>query len=449
MPKTENLVSKLKEILGEANIVNDPEKLKAYALDGKKPKIAVSPGTIDEISKVIALANEKNLAVIPRGNGTKMEMGGIPRKMDLLLLTSRLNRITDKDCENLTLSAESGIALSEVQKNLAQEGRGYFLPLDPPFSSKATLGGIVAANASGPKRLLYGTSRDLITGIKAVFPNGDIVVSGGKTVKNVSGYDMCKLLIGSFGTLGILYEMTFKLLPLPEKNATLSVSFGKLEEADGFVREIISSQLVPASIEMVNSPALEFLKHRIPLATDGNYLVAIGLEGVVEGVDRQLAEMESIGKKHGAAKVEALNPKEGGAFWIALRDFSDAAEFISLKSNFTISKRGEMIGSYEKMAKESGAECALICHSGSGILHSYLFAGMGRKVKAEGFAELIQKFTAEAVKYEGNLVVESAPPALKKKIDVWGEVRSDAGIVRRIKEEIDPKGILNPGRFVG
>src|SRR4030042_2291837 len=112
MPKTENLVSKLKEILGEANIVNDPEKLKAYALDGKKPKIAVSPGTIDEISKVIALANEKNLAVIPRGNGTKMEMGGIPRKMDLLLLTSRLNRITDKDCENLTLSAESGIALS-------------------------------------------------------------------------------------------------------------------------------------------------------------------------------------------------------------------------------------------------------------------------------------------------------------------------------------------------
>lgn len=451
MPRTEGPVSKLQEIVGEANIVKDRDRLKACALDGKGPKVVVSPGTIHEVSEVVAFACEKGLAIVARGNGTKMGMGGIPRRMDILLSTIRLNRITDKDCENLTLSVESGITLDEVQKTLAKEGRGYFLPLDPPFSEKATLGGIVATNSSGPKRLLYGTARDLTIGMKAVFPNGDVVVSGGKTVKNVSGYDMCKLLIGSFGTLGIICEMTFKLLPLPEKKATLSVSFGKLEDAHGFVREIMSSQLIPASIETLNASAVEYLKRRIPLSTDGNYLVAIGLEGVAEGVERQIAEMGDRGKRYGSLKVEAMDWKEEEAFWKALRDFSSGIDpnLISLKSNFIISKQGEIIGSYEKMARESGVDCALICHSGNGILYSYLFAGKGWRSKTEAFAELIRKLTSEAVRNGGNLIVESAPSSLKKKVHVWGEVRSDSRIMQRIKEEVDPKGILNPGRFVG
>ncbi|MDP2971800.1 MAG: FAD-binding oxidoreductase, partial [Deltaproteobacteria bacterium] len=195
MTTKNKLSSKLREIVGEANLIQDPDKLKACAIDGKRPQAIISPGTIGEVSKVVAYASEQSLTILPMGNGTKRGMGGIPKKMDLVLSTLRLNRITDCDCDNLTLSAESGITLGEVQKRLAQEGRGYFLPLDPPFTEKATLGGIVATNSSGPRRLLYGTARDLIIGTKAVFPNGDIVASGGKTVKNVSGYDMCKLLI--------------------------------------------------------------------------------------------------------------------------------------------------------------------------------------------------------------------------------------------------------------
>src|SRR4030043_1659360 len=183
MPKTDKLFPKLKEIVGEAHVIQDLDKLKAYSIDGKKPKIVVSPGTINEVSKIGAHANQEHLPIVPRGNGTKMGMGGIPKKIDIILSTDRLNRITDSDCENLTLSAESGITLNEVTKSLARVGKGYFLPLDPPFTEKATLGGIVATNSSGPKRLLYGTARDLIIGIKAVFPNGDFGVSGGKTVK--------------------------------------------------------------------------------------------------------------------------------------------------------------------------------------------------------------------------------------------------------------------------
>ena len=333
-------------------------------------------------------------------------------------------------------------------------GKGYFLPLDPPFTDKATLGGIVATNSSGPKRLLYGTARDMIIGTKAVFPNGDIVVSGGKTVKNVSGYDMCKLLIGSYGTLGIICEMTFKLLPLPEKEATLSLSFAKLEEADDFARQVRSSQLIPSSIEILNSIAVQNMKYSMPMPPNGNYLVAIGLEGVAESIDRQISEMNEIGKKHGVLEAVTLDSEKHQAFWIALRDFSQGLtenypNLISLKSNFLISKSGEMIGSYEKIARESGIECAFICHAGNGILHSYILAGKNLRSKVESFVELIGMLTSEAVKNEGNLVVESSPLLIKKKVDVWGQSRSDYLVVRRLKEQIDPAGILNIGRFVG
>jgi len=453
MPKGDKISSKFKEIIGESHIVKDSEKLQAYAVDGKKPKIVVSPGKIEEVSKIVAYANQEQLSIIPRGNGTKLGMGGIPKKVDIVLSTLRLKKVTDNDCENLTLSVQSGMTLKEVQKMLAKEGRGYFLPLDPPFTDKATLGGIVASNSSGPKRLLYGTARDLIIGTKAVFPNGDIVVSGGKTVKNVSGYDMCKLLIGSYGTLGILCEITFKLLPLPEKEATLLIPFARLEEADGFVRELMGSQLIPTSVETLNPTTVKKMKYSIP-TSDGYYLVAIGLEGVREGVDRQVSDMGEIGKKHGALKAEVLDTEQQDAFWTAFRDFSKGLAksdpgSISLKSNFLISKRGEMLASFEKMTKESGMDCAILSHSGNGILHAHLLPGRSLRSKSDSLVELIRKLTAEAVKNEGNLVVESAPVAIKKKVDVWGQSRDDYRVVRRLKEQIDPAGILNPGRFLG
>jgi glycolate oxidase FAD binding subunit len=454
MPKTDRLFIKLREIVGEAHMIQDPDRLKAYAVDGRKPKVVVTPGTIDEVSKVVAYAGQEHLAIVPRGNGTKMKMGGIPKKIDILLSTGRLNRITDRDCENLTLSAESGLTLGEVQQGLAKVGKGYFLPLDPPFTDKATLGGIVATNSSGPKRLLYGTARDMMIGAKAVFPNGDTVVSGGKTVKNVSGYDMCKLLIGSYGTLGILCEMTFKLLPLPEKEATLLLSFAGLESADDFVRELRGGQLIPSSLEILNAKAVQKMKYPMSMPPNGSYLVAIGVEGVAESTDRQISEMSEIGKKHGTLEALTLDAEKHQAFWNALRDFTygltqEYPSAISLKSNFLISKSGEMLGEYEKIAQGLGIDCAFISHAGNGILYSHILPGKNFRSKVESFVELIEKLTAEAVKYGGGLVVESSPLSIKKKVDVWGKSRSDYLVARRLKEQIDPAGILNTGRFVG
>ncbi|NWG01792.1 MAG: FAD-binding oxidoreductase [Syntrophaceae bacterium] len=454
MSKMDKLFSKLKEIVGEANVIQDLDQLKGYTIDGKKPRFIVFPGKIEEVSRVVALANQQHLHIIPRGNGTKMEMGGIPKKMDILLSTRRLNRITDNDCENLTLSAECGITLNEVQKSLAKIGKGYFLPLDPPFTEKATLGGIIATNSSGPKRLLYGTARDLIIGTKSVFPNGDIVVSGGKTVKNVSGYDMCKLLIGSHGTLGVLCEMTFKLLPLPEKEATLMLSFAKLEDANGFAHQVRSSQLIPSAMEILNAKAIQHMRYSMTIHSDLNYMVAVALEGVTESIDRQIAEMKEMGKKYGVFDAMSLDSGKHLAFWNALRDFSlGLAEHypnvVSLKSNFLISRCGEILRSYETITEESGTDCAYICHAGNGILYTYLLTGKSLKSKLDTIVELIGRLTTEAVKNEGNLVVESSPLSIKKKVDVWGQSRSDHLVVRRLKEQIDPAGIFNVGRFVG
>ncbi len=454
MPKTDQLISALQEIVGEASVIRDPDRLRAYALDGVAPRVVVSPARIEEVSKVVAYANEQRLGVIPRGNGTKIGIGSIPQKTDIVLLTGRLNRITDKDCDNLTLSVESGMTLSEIQKGLAAEGKGYFVPLDPPFSEIATLGGIVATNSSGPKRLLYGTGRDLITGIKAVYPNGDIAVSGGKTVKNVSGYDMCKLLIGSFGTLAVICEITIRLLPLPEKEATFLVSFSNLESAHIFAREVRHSQMLPAAVGILNAAVTAKVKDSLLAQGDGNYLVAIKLEGVKESIERQMLEMGVMGKKHEALATATLSPEDQRSFWIVIRDYPErlaenGSSFIALKSNFLISRGEEMFGSYERMVRKSGLEGAFICHAGSGVLNSYLMLGKDSGSETESLAELIAKLRDEAVKNEGSLVVESSPLAVKKEVDVWGTPRSDHEIMRRLKAEIDPARTLNPGRFVG
>ncbi len=448
----DNVFSRLKEIVGEPHLLREPDRLKEYAVDGKRPKAILSPGTIEEVSKVVALANEHHLSIIPVGNRTKLEMGGIPKKVDLILSTLRLNRITDNDCDNLTLSAESGITLSDIQRQLSKVGRGYFLPLDPPFVERATLGGIVATNSSGPRRLLYGTARDLMIGAKAVLPNGDVVASGGKTVKNVSGYDLCKLWIGSYGTLGILCEMTFKLLPLPEREATLLTPFVKLEDAVQFGRHLLRSQYLPASIDILNAEAVKRIHP--PIEPQGLYLVAIGLDGVAEAIDRQVSDLSDLAKQKGSLQPSVLQSDSHSSFWKAVRDFparvkQDGKPFLSLKSNFLVSRCGEVIARYEQMANDSGMEIALICHSGNGILYSYLFVDPKGRKKSDSLFALIEEYSSVVRGYEGQLMVELSPSEVKKKIDVWGGWRPDYEVMRKIKREIDPKGILNPGRFVG
>lgn len=442
MSNTDQLASDLKGIVGEANVIQDPDQLGAYAVDGLAPQAVVSPGSVEEVSKLLAYASAEKLAVVPRGNGTKMATGGIPRKLDCVLSMLRINRITEHDVPNLSLSVEAGITLEAVQQKLTGTGKGSFLPLDPPYVDKATIGGIIATNGSGPRRYLYSSARDLLLGLKAVLPNGDVVAFGGKTVKNVSGYDMTKLMIGSWGALGIITEITTKLLPLPEASATLLLPFDDLAKAGSLMRKVLHSVLLPSAMEIMDGNAAGKLGQKT------GYLAAFSLEGVPEAVERQVAEIGEMAKKEGAGEGKVLKGADDGAFWRGVRNMALASGApVILRSNFVISKQVEILGNYEKWAKAAGVGCAFVGHAGNGILTSYILEdGLEKRDK---IVDLIGKFTAEAAKHSGNLIVETAPRDLKDKVSVWGQPRSDYEVMRRLKAEMDPVGILNPGRFVG
>jgi len=451
MSNNDKLASQLKAIVGEANVTEDPEKLKAFAVDGVTPAVMVSPGTIEETSKVVAYASAEKLAVIPMGGGTKMGLGGIPKKLDILLSTKRLNRFNDYDIANLTVAVEGGLTLAEIQAKLAGEGRGYFIPLDPQHTQAATVGGIVATNDSGSKRFLYGACRDFILGMKAVMPNGDIVSAGGKAVKNVAGYDMTKLVIGSMGAIGILCEITFRITPRPDAEETLLFPFNSLNQGAGFLRKLLHSKFYPASLELINAKMAAGLK--ATSALKGQYIAAIAVEGIEEWVARLKKDLSEMGRQEGATDVVALAGDVHRDFWLAYRDIADTQakthpNLVALKANFALSKVTEMVGAFEAGLKEAGLDAALYCRAGNGILHAVIPLGDEMGAKAAAVVSLIGKLTDAAVKNEGNLIVERAPKTIKEKVNVWGKTRSDAVVVRRLKEKLDPSGILNTGRYV-
>jgi glycolate oxidase FAD binding subunit len=446
------MFAKAEEIVGKDHITIDPGRLKDFAVDEKLPKAVVYPANVEEISKVIKLANKEDWTVIPWGSGTKRGIGGIPTKFDIAISLSRLNKIIELDLGNLHFTGQAGITLREAQEALAEKGSGYFIRLDPPFSKSATLGGIVATNSSGPSRFLYGSPRDMILGIGFVAPNGDIIGAGGRTAKNVSGYDISKLLIGSLGTLGIISDVTFRFLPLPEKSATLAVILSSIEDTNNFSSSMLNSNLYPASFEMLNATAMRELSMDIP--DNGKYVIAIRAEGVKESVDRQLKDIEEMGKGSNAVEVRSYEEKDHVHLWDSLSDFPKVvAESypygIACKSNFLISKLTEMVKVWEERAAENGLSCALTSRAGNGILSSYILLKDSITEHLDTVANYLEDMTGEAVKRDGNMVIEFAPVALKEKISVWGKSRDDFTIMHGLKKQIDPAGILNPGRFVG
>ncbi|MEK7373812.1 MAG: FAD-linked oxidase C-terminal domain-containing protein, partial [Thermodesulfobacteriota bacterium] len=219
-------------------------------------------------------------------------------------------------------------------------------------------------------------------------------------------------------------------------------SFDDLAKAGSLTRRILHSVLLPSAMELMDGKAASQLGER------GKYLVAFSLEGVGEAVERQVAEIGEMANKEGVIEAKVLKGEEDRAFWIRVRDFTLAAEAsMILKSNFVISGQAEILGKYENWAQAAGVGCAFIGHAGNGILTSYIMENV--VAKPDPVIDLIGKFTAEAAKHEGNLVVESCPHELKARINAWGLPRSDNALMCRLKEEMDPVGVLNPGRFVG
>ena len=459
----------LKEIVGPEYIKGDAETLSTYSVDGMKPWAVVFPGDIEQVSEVVQLAGKEKLALIPWGSGSKIAMGNPPLRVDLAICTSRLNRVIGMDTANLTVTVQAGMRFKDIQSILGTlEGKSMphkdpadrgekdcFIPLSPPCIDSATLGGIIAANSSGPTRLLYGLPRDIVLGVRYVASNGEIIRMGGKTVKNVSGYDMCKLMIGSQGSLGILCEVTLRLLPLPERSGTFVSTFASLSQASSFVDLLFQTSLLPASVEILNSRAYEPLRPDAAAELKaGGYAAAVALEGVQEAVDRMSSEIREMALESGAKGNSYIQEDQHGVFWEGYSNLvpglSDSyPDLVSFKLNYPISRYLEVIELADSLISDRSLDHALLAHAGSGITMIHILLDQGNTSDLDRIVSVAERLLDRCRAIGGNLVIDRAKPEIKRRLPVWGLSREDLMVMKRIKNQMDPLGVFCPGRFVG
>jgi glycolate oxidase FAD binding subunit len=450
--------NKVKEIVGEQGL-REGDLVKGYPVDGLLPAAVLFPRSAEKVEQIVVLALEERLSIIPWGGGTQMGLGAPPRHVDLVVCLSHLNRIMDQDHENMSFTAEAGIRLGAIQERLRHLGQGFFLPLDPPCAEKVTLGGAVAANASGPSRLRYGTPRDLVLGVEVVIPEeieaGTKTRAGGKTAKNVSGYDMSKLYIGSLGTLAIVVEVTCRILPLPEDRATVVVGFPRAEAPWACTQALLESQLTPCSIEVYNRETASLLPTRVRPSAEEVAWAAVGLEGLTEGVERHIVEIQRLARSQGAEKIVILREPHEASLWkhlgrLDLQVRYKGAQSIGLKVSVPLSMAPEISKAISDQGLRINVPCYQLSHAGSGILYAHILLSEGiYGEKEEALSQMVKALREQVEGMDGSLVVEYAPPVFKERVDVWGEVGGVFPIIERVKRAFDPKGILSPGRYVG
>ncbi|MBW2094894.1 MAG: FAD-binding oxidoreductase [Deltaproteobacteria bacterium] len=472
-------MQKFEDIIGKDFLRTDPETCHSYAVDGMIPRAVLFPGQVEEVSEIVKIACREHLSVVPWGGGTQMGKGAVPSRLDLVIGTERLNRVIDIDAGNLTVTVQAGVRLFDLQEAVAgeenrcyipveaggeesdesvcslREHRGCFVPLDVPAGNRATIGGIIAANTSGPRRLLYGLPRDVVLGVRHVAPTGEIIGMGGKTVKNVAGYDLCKMMIGSLGTLGILCEMTLRLLPLPERSGTWICAFPGLQEAAAFVDAIFARPLVPCAVEILGGEACDDLALKwTGQGEKGCFSVAAAFEGAEEAVARMKAEIEGLASEAGSLEKMYLDDDEHRRFWSSYGSraagFSgDQDGMVTLKLNYPISRYRDVVAFLESGWVTDNAHLASYTHAGSGVTRIHLPGEDGTKENFEKIARWTGELLSQVCAVGGNLVVEHAGPELKKHLPVWGRPRDDMKMMQWIKKAMDPEGIFSPGRFIG
>src|SRR5437588_8180847 len=425
-----------------AQVSSAVDTLRNYAVDGFLPRLVVTPDSVEQVAQIVALANQHDLALMARGGGSRTNLGAIPEQIDVLLETTRLTRLLEHEAPDLTCHVEAGITLAALQEQLATKGQ--WLALDPPDAQQATLGGILASNASGPKRLRYGAARDLVIGLHVVQANGEVARSGGRVVKNVAGYDLNKLYIGSLGTLGVIVEANFKLQPLPVAERTLLLTYTNASDAMQTIIAILGSSLTPSALELIDAGAASDMSDffGINLPTNG-YTLAIDFEGGMATIDRQIDETRLLARKHGALLGDDLAGEAQERFWNVVREHTQGS--VTCKVAILISHVADYLQKVEQVCRRHDLEAAIVAHAGNGILYIELRPGDATARLIEAIAEL-RLHTQEA---RGSLIVERCPVDLKRRINVWGEAGSDFYLMQRLKNQFDPKGTFVRGRFIG
>ena len=355
------LLDKLRATVGTQNVLTGVE-LSPYVIEGRTPEAAVFPGSVDEVAAVIGLAADAARPVTPWGGGTAASVGMPAAPAGLVLGLRRLSRLLEHEPGDLTASVEAGMTVEAFQTAL--RGRGQWVSLDPADARLATLGGVLATNASGPRRHLYGTARDLLIGVTVVTADGTVVRGGGKVVKNVAGYDLPKLFVGSYGTLGVIVEATVKLRPLPDHERLVCIPFERLKDAGAAVRALLASDLIPNAIELLDAPAGAALGAESPA-------LVVGFDGLREQVDWQCAELNRLAVACGGREGRPL-PDDT---WPRLETAARAAfPVVAAVMSFSVlpSQVADLMEQGAGGARARGLASAWAAHAGVGVVRAAL-----------------------------------------------------------------------------
>jgi glycolate oxidase FAD binding subunit len=339
----------------------------------------------------------------------------------------------------MTITVQAGITMGKLQAILAPENQR--LPIDVPRADRATLGGVLATNSSGPRRFGHGTLRDYVLGISAVNDEGQEIKAGGRVVKNVAGYDLCKLFIGSLGTLGVITQVTLKVKPLADEHALVALACAS-EEVEPLLDLLSQTRTRPVCLELLNGPTASkmFPDAGMP-APDASWIVVVGFESNVQALEWQMQQL--VREVRGRCKLDGRLGRTATPFWQALADFPCRASVSFSHVTFKANMLPGGTVSFCRQTVELAPQAMLQAHAGNGIVLGHL-----TDVTEQRAAELLKALRGLAKPHHGAVVVMDCPPAWKRTLDVWGPPRSDVALMREVKNKLDPRNLFNPGRFV-
>ena len=451
-----SLSDQLARLLG-GNLVSSGD---GHEIDGLTPQAVVRPVDRLQISEVLSWASSEMVSILPRGGGTRTGLGNVPRKADVVLDLGALDQVLDYQPADMTATVESGVTLASLQEQLAPGGE--FVPLEAALCERSTVGGILSVGTGGPLAYAFGLPREWLIGIGVLNTQGVATKAGGKVVKNVTGYDLNKLYTGSLGTLGVIVEASFKLLPIDPQSGALLASFPSLADSIAAGRKLIHSPAAPMGCHSVTSGVSRHLQDSVQAASQdlglGEEEIALTFAffaGRAKATGRRLEEAAALLLAEGAKAVQRI---EGPAAKGVLRWITDVPIEISPSSDLVIK-----ISVQSKSAARTSAECGEIIFSGEkpeqivdpgfGIMRLFwpmpLDSSPSGADTTQPILDAVNQVRQVAHRYGGSAVVEQCPLPVKRQIDIWGDSPDSLAVMRGIKDRFDPSGILNPGRFLG
>ena len=445
-------------IVGQENMLTAAEDLFLYSYDASfpehRPEAVVFARTAEDVARIMTLASEESVAVVPRGAGTGLSGGSVPAQGGIALSLAKMNRILRIDAANLVAVVEPGLVNAHLQTALLPHG--LFYPPDPASMKVCTLGGNVAADAGGPKCFKYGVTKNYVLGLEVVLPSGEVIHTGGCVVKNTTGYDLTRLFVGSEGTLGVVTGITLRLMPLPEGQRTMLALFDTLDAASRTVGAIVATGIIPSALEMMDNLLIRCAEDfcRVGLPKDAAAMLLIEVDGAEAALDAQVETIEGVCRAEGAREVRvATTAEEVDMLWLARRTVIGAAGRVRpslVLQDVTVprSRLPAMVTRVVEISEKHDLPIGVLAHAGDGNLHPLiLFDGRDpdqtRRVK-----DAEKEIFAAALELDGTLTGEHGVGLTKLEYLSWQLEPALIEITRQLKALFDPQNILNPGKIV-